>query len=332
VSNPEVAVGQGYAESKWIAERILDAAAERTSLRPVVVRLGQVCGEGNGTWNEKEWFPSLVKSGLTLNCLPRLDGVSGIMMLITPTALSLIGRLDCLLDYSTRCCRSNARDGAYRSHTRRTHLPRCSPPWRVVQRPRWFGRIVAQRSTCPLPRMAFKALRGAQGPVRFEKVTSGQPRIADIQSLRNCTHRTRVGTYRLRALRYVACGTRIKSAGRRRQATRRRQCTEMAGCLELERLPPTETEEGRSPYVETDPGVNTVGGDRRAGDSPPSGVFDRSASFEGATAVYMVSMFECGFLVTSPTTECLFRFFPASIFMHLDLQRNVGCYGIPNND
>jgi len=76
LSNPETAVGTGYSESKWVAERILDAASERTALRPVVVRLGQVCGDGNGTWNEKEWFPSLVKSAVTLGCLPSLDGVS----------------------------------------------------------------------------------------------------------------------------------------------------------------------------------------------------------------------------------------------------------------
>ena len=251
MSNPEVAVGQGYAESKWIVERILDAASERTSLRPVVVRLGQVCGEGNGTWNEKEWFPSVVKSGLKLNCLPRLDGVSGVMTLITPTALSLIGRLDCLLDYSTRCCGSNARDSAYRSHTRRTHLPRCSPPWRVLQRPGWFGCILAQRSARSLPRMAFKALRGAQVSVRFEKVATGQPRIAHIQFLRNCTHRTRVGTYRLGELRHFARGTRIESAGGRRQATGRRECTEMAGCLDLERLPPSTTKEDGGPHVGT---------------------------------------------------------------------------------
>ncbi|KAI9459305.1 acetyl-CoA synthetase-like protein [Russula earlei] len=74
LSNREVAIGTGYSESKWVAERILDAAAERTALRPVVVRLGQVCGDGNGTWNEKEWFPSLIKSALTLRCLPSLDG------------------------------------------------------------------------------------------------------------------------------------------------------------------------------------------------------------------------------------------------------------------
>lgn len=74
LSDPETAVGTGYSESKWVAERILDAASERTALQPVVVRLGQVCGDGNGTWNEKEWFPSLVKSAVTLGCLPSVDG------------------------------------------------------------------------------------------------------------------------------------------------------------------------------------------------------------------------------------------------------------------
>ncbi|KAH9000656.1 acetyl-CoA synthetase-like protein [Lactarius hatsudake] len=77
LSNPEIAVGTGYSESKWVAERILDAAAERTALRPVVVRLGQVCGDGSGTWNESEWFPSLLKSAITLGCLPSVDGSVG---------------------------------------------------------------------------------------------------------------------------------------------------------------------------------------------------------------------------------------------------------------
>jgi Male sterility protein len=154
--NPVVSVGHGYAESKWIAERILDAAADRTPLRPVVVRLGQVCGEGNGTWNEKEWFPSLVKSALRLDCLPSLDGVSEV--LIAVTALSLIGRLDCFLDHSARCRRSDTRDVAHLPHTRRTHLPRCAPTWCDLQHARWFDRIVARRSTCTLPRMAFETV------------------------------------------------------------------------------------------------------------------------------------------------------------------------------
>ncbi|KAI0319694.1 hypothetical protein OF83DRAFT_1042848, partial [Amylostereum chailletii] len=63
----------GYAESKWIAERILDIALEQTALRPVIVRLGQVCGDGDSVGNEKERFPSIVKSSETLGCLPPMD-------------------------------------------------------------------------------------------------------------------------------------------------------------------------------------------------------------------------------------------------------------------
>ncbi|KAA1475309.1 acetyl-CoA synthetase-like protein [Dentipellis sp. KUC8613] len=75
LDNPEIAVGPGYSESKWISERILDAAAERTTLRPVIARLGQVCGDVNGYWNESEWFPSMVKSAFTVKCLPNLEGL-----------------------------------------------------------------------------------------------------------------------------------------------------------------------------------------------------------------------------------------------------------------
>ncbi|THH19547.1 hypothetical protein EW146_g1644 [Bondarzewia mesenterica] len=75
LDDSKIAVGTGYSESKWVAERILDAAAEKTPLRPVVVRLGQVSGDVNGSWNESEWFPSVVKSALSVKCLPDLDGL-----------------------------------------------------------------------------------------------------------------------------------------------------------------------------------------------------------------------------------------------------------------
>lgn len=110
LSNPEVAVGTGYSESKWVAERILDVAAERTALRPVVVRLGQVCGDGSGTWNESEWFPSLVKSTLTLGCLPSVDGVRAHSDLIPE--LLLTKRPARRMDYRARCCHRDARDVA----------------------------------------------------------------------------------------------------------------------------------------------------------------------------------------------------------------------------
>ena len=70
-----VAVGTGYAESKWVAEQILAAASERTDLRTVCVRIGQLCGDRNGHWNEKEWFPSIVKSALYVGCLPDVPEV-----------------------------------------------------------------------------------------------------------------------------------------------------------------------------------------------------------------------------------------------------------------
>lgn len=57
-------------ESKWVGERILEQAAEETTLRPVIVRAGQICGGINGQWNTTEWFPTLVKSSLHLGALP----------------------------------------------------------------------------------------------------------------------------------------------------------------------------------------------------------------------------------------------------------------------
>lgn len=64
------AIGTGYAESKWVAEEILFQAADKTNLPTMAVRLGQVSGDRLGHWNEKEWFPALVKSAVFTHCLP----------------------------------------------------------------------------------------------------------------------------------------------------------------------------------------------------------------------------------------------------------------------
>ncbi|KAI0677488.1 acetyl-CoA synthetase-like protein [Trametes maxima] len=68
------ALGSGYGESKWLAERILATVSERAGVPTVVVRLGQVCGNRQGHWNEKEWFPALVKSASFTRCLPDVAG------------------------------------------------------------------------------------------------------------------------------------------------------------------------------------------------------------------------------------------------------------------
>jgi len=70
-----VPLGSGYSESKWAVERILEIAAEKTALWPVVVRIGQLCGSSNGSWNRSEWVPSVVRSGEVLGCLPDCQDV-----------------------------------------------------------------------------------------------------------------------------------------------------------------------------------------------------------------------------------------------------------------
>lgn len=71
----EVAVGQGYSESKWIAEKLLQAAAERNVLRAVVVRIGQLTASSNGAWKPTEWLPMMVNGSKLLGALPTFPGV-----------------------------------------------------------------------------------------------------------------------------------------------------------------------------------------------------------------------------------------------------------------
>jgi thioester reductase-like protein len=69
-------MGLGYTESKWVTESMLVKASEQTPLKPIIVRLGHVCGGPSGYWDPVEWVPALVRSGQILGCLPRPEGVS----------------------------------------------------------------------------------------------------------------------------------------------------------------------------------------------------------------------------------------------------------------
>lgn len=72
ITDWSVAEPLGYAQSKYVAERIIDEAAA-TGLPCAVWRIGQVAGpivrEG-GMWNRREWFPSLIASSLFLGKIP----------------------------------------------------------------------------------------------------------------------------------------------------------------------------------------------------------------------------------------------------------------------
>ena len=62
----------GYAESKFISERLLDHAARKLSIDTTVARAGQIAGPVHhaGIWNKAEWFPSLVISSLYVGAIP----------------------------------------------------------------------------------------------------------------------------------------------------------------------------------------------------------------------------------------------------------------------
>lgn len=75
VHDPMVAVGLGYTESKWVAEQVLDTAAERLHISISIVRVGQLSGGIKGAWNTAEWLPSIVQSAQSLGCLPMCDRV-----------------------------------------------------------------------------------------------------------------------------------------------------------------------------------------------------------------------------------------------------------------
>ena len=68
----ESATINGYSQSKWVSERILEVAAEQTSLRPAIVRVGQVSGGANGCWNPLEWIPGIVQSSALTKSVPSL--------------------------------------------------------------------------------------------------------------------------------------------------------------------------------------------------------------------------------------------------------------------
>ncbi|KAJ3540826.1 hypothetical protein NM688_g6172 [Phlebia brevispora] len=73
IRDADVCIGSGYTESKWIAEQILLSARNKAGIKSVICRLGQISGGFNGYWNEREWFPAIVKSAVDLKCIPNID-------------------------------------------------------------------------------------------------------------------------------------------------------------------------------------------------------------------------------------------------------------------
>ena len=65
------ALGTGYAQSKFIVERMCQDAYDYLRLPVMVLRLGQMYGHsGTGVWNTQEMFPIMIASSLQIGALP----------------------------------------------------------------------------------------------------------------------------------------------------------------------------------------------------------------------------------------------------------------------
>ncbi|KAK7756911.1 putative secondary metabolism biosynthetic enzyme [Diatrype stigma] len=101
--DPQVAAPLGYAEAKWVCERILEHAGHEfgAELEPVVVRIGQISGPETteGTWKTAEHIPKLVQASQKVGAFPLMNGaVSWLPVDRAANSLSEIllhdGRLD----------------------------------------------------------------------------------------------------------------------------------------------------------------------------------------------------------------------------------------------
>ena len=72
----DVAASGGYAESKHVAELLLQQAGLQSRVASTVCRIGQIAGpvHEEGIWNKSEWFPSLISSSKHNLCIPHSLG------------------------------------------------------------------------------------------------------------------------------------------------------------------------------------------------------------------------------------------------------------------
>ncbi|KAG6888349.1 hypothetical protein C0995_009042 [Termitomyces sp. Mi166 len=72
LTDAAVAVGNGYGEGKYVAERLL----AKSGIQASSLRIGQISGGlPNGAWAASDWFPILLKSSLALGALPSAIGL-----------------------------------------------------------------------------------------------------------------------------------------------------------------------------------------------------------------------------------------------------------------
>ena len=71
------AINMGYAQSKYVAERVLATAAREKGLGVSIIRPGQISGPSEvpgPPWNDTDWFPGLLKTSKEIDFLPHSLG------------------------------------------------------------------------------------------------------------------------------------------------------------------------------------------------------------------------------------------------------------------
>ncbi|TQB68175.1 hypothetical protein MPDQ_003886 [Monascus purpureus] len=76
----EVALEQGYGESKHVSERICLAAARKAGVPTTIHRVGQIAGPSmaHGQWNKQEWVPTIVATSKSMGKVPNNLGSWGV--------------------------------------------------------------------------------------------------------------------------------------------------------------------------------------------------------------------------------------------------------------
>lgn len=99
----------GYGESKYVAERLVEAYSASAGFTSSVMRVGQIAGpvlSRAGVWNVQEWFPSLLASSKYMGLLPDSLGTMNAINWVPVDILAriIVQLLDTTYDGSTGSC------------------------------------------------------------------------------------------------------------------------------------------------------------------------------------------------------------------------------------
>jgi thioester reductase-like protein len=77
ILDEQVCANTGYAQSKYVAERVLHQAALTHGVPVTIIRTGQICGPLHhlaGSWKVNDWLPILLQTSSALGLMPRSLG------------------------------------------------------------------------------------------------------------------------------------------------------------------------------------------------------------------------------------------------------------------